>query len=555
MRAEHPFWTLPCPAAKLSSVVTALRVWILLAAIVSAQGVAKVSRLAELKRLARLPEVELAPPLEFHRHAGFVVFPDASGLAIQAAELLKELKEPPPEPAGLMRLGRLYDRMGNAGLGIRFYTRAVDLFRRQLESKPEDPLPLAGLGEALGLAGRFQEALPHLERAIRNAPQNGACWQAFGRYWKERVWWAIAGAEGVYGSTRFIDAVEAFAAGGMRASELEEIEKWLGLGQAAFDRAVELEPAEAKAFEECAVFSAFAGAIRAAIRAIRSSSVPLQPFEAFLLERPVVEDLRKAAELDRSNPALLGVAALAPLFAAVYGEQLPEQLLWTSSAAARLSAADARAVSSAVTRLGALAESARKETAAAAAEMLGCIQLLVFGDSAGGRKSFRAALEASPSRSRAWDLLALDLHRSGDFRELAEHCAERVEHSPSARNAVLLAKAYAKTGDYTKAEWITLSALASHPNDFLANLSLASLIFRRPDHHLFLGRAAECIKKAERYIGPEPTRQNRLDLALTKAIHFALSGRSEQAREVLQDFQRGSGGHPEIAAALSVIGY
>lgn len=542
-------WTERDHPAKFQSVMVFLRAVMVFALAASVYGVAKVSRVEELKRLARLPKIQLAPPLEFNRLAGFVIFPDSSSLTAEAAEIQKELKaENAPEQ--LLRLGRIYDQLGNHGLALRFYARAIDQFRRKAEIDPSEAVLQCRLGEALALTGQFTEALPHLQKAVTLQPEKAECWLAFGLYYRERAWRSLVSDGAVYGNTGFLEGLNEFIVLGAQPSELEEAERFLDSARESFEKAVHFGPKNSRVFTERGLFYAFESAMRAALDSVRSNTPLPRPLRTSLVVPKAVADFVRAAELDDENPAKLGLAAFLPLFSTIYEEHLNESVLWAAQSP-RIGAQHAATVQWAVTRLETLSESDNPEVAAAAAEMLGCVKLLVFSDSAGGLKSFRAALALEPKRERAWDLLTLELNRRAEFDELVEHCSDRVLSSPSVRNYIFLAKAYERTGDFTKAEWIILSALAASPNDFNANLGLANLLLKRPNHTGFLGRVKDCLTKAERNMGPGPTAQNHLDLALTKGLYFALSDEPEKAREILKR----SGNHPEIAAALAAIGY
>ena len=531
----------------------ALRSLIILALTVSVYGVARVSKTEELKRLARLPKIQLAPALEFDRHGGFVVFPDSRALTAEAAKIQKELKaERAPESE--VELGRIYDRLGNHGLALRFYKRGIDQLKRKAEIDPSEGGVQALLGATLALTGQFDEALPHLQNAVTLAPEKAECWIAFGTYYKERAWRSLVSDTAIYGNINFLDGLNELMVLGPESNELEEAERFLDSGRDCFERAIRFGPEQASVFAERAVFRAFESAVRASLNTLQTGSELTKPLRATLISDPVLADVQRAAELDPEDPGRLAVAAFLPLVAAIYQEHLAETVLWESRAP-RIAPAHAQPVSWAVTQLSGLSESDNPEVAAEAAELLGCVKLLVFRDSAGGLKSFRAALAVSADRERAWDLLTLELNRRADLEQLVEHCSERVIASPSVRNYLFLAKAYERLGEYTKAEWIVLTALATSANDFYANLALANLLLKRPDHEGFLGRVQDCLNKAEKHMGPSPTAQNHLDLALTKGIYFALSDQPEKAREVLRRAEESRGPNPEISAALVAIGY
>lgn len=494
-----------------------LRAVFLLAMTVSVYGIARVDGTEELKRLARLPKIQLASPLEFDRHLGFVIFPDTLGLSEEAKRLQREIEKEEGQTtesaARWIEIGKIYDHLDNPILAGRFYRRAAEAQRRKVDLDPASARALAGLGSALSLLGRFDEARPHLQRALALAPERAESWLAMGTFHRERLWRLMESEAALRGSRGFLEALHEFMAAGADSSELDEAAWLLEQARECHDQAARLEPGSAEVFIQRGIFRAMEAAVRTALAALRDDTPAGQPLRASLVPPGVVEDFQRAADLDAENPARLGVAALLPLFAHLYAHRLPDSIIWEGGAPRT-------------------------------------------GDASSGVYVARLqALAADPSRERAWDLLTLELNRRGEFASLVEECSDRVLASPSARNFLFLAKAYERIGDYIKAEWIVLSALAASQNDFYANLALANLLMKRPDHGAMLPRAGDCITRVQRHLGPSPTLQNQIDLALTRALHLALSEQPEDARKVLRQVERLAGPHPEITAALQAIGY
>jgi hypothetical protein len=137
----------------------------------------------------------------------------------------------------------------------------------------------------------------------------------------------------------------------------------------------------------------------------------------------------------------------------------------------------------------------------------------------------------------------------GKTEELVEVCSARFEALPSARSGALLAKAYDRAADATRAELAALTALAAHPNDFLLNLSLAALVLKREGGES-IWRVDELLRKAEKQLSRGGTAQNRLDLALTKSVYLALTGKAEEARALLQPHLAASSEAQEILSLL-----
>jgi tetratricopeptide (TPR) repeat protein len=200
-------------------------------------------------------------------------------------------------------------------------------------------------------------------------------------------------------------------------------------------------------------------------------------------------------------------------------------------------------------RLGEMAE-ASGENASEAAEYLGCVRLQALKDASGAERAFRQALKLEPGRARSWELLTLAAVQQGpeEFTEIAE---ERVEAWPQARSSVLLVKSYERRGDMLRAEWMALSAAGIYPNDWLVNLTLAATLLKDENAESFLWRVDEAIKKAEKGLGVNPKRQQRVDLVLVKSVFLAMSDRKEEARQLVEAVRPLP---PELQEVMRVLG-
>jgi hypothetical protein len=118
-----------------------------------------------------------------------------------------------------------------------------------------------------------------------------------------------------------------------------------------------------------------------------------------------------------------------------------------------------------------------------------------------------------------------------EFVEVAE---QRMEAWPHARSSVLLVKSYERRGDTLRAEWSALNAAGVYPNDWLVNLTLAAMLLKDENAESFLWRVEDAIKKAEKGLGANPKRQQRLDLVLVKSVFLAMSDRKEEARQLVE---------------------
>jgi tetratricopeptide (TPR) repeat protein len=483
-------------------------------------AVPKASAKRELQQLVRLPIVEFGTPLEFHRRFGFVVFPNESMAAREAAQILKESKENNGEALRHLSIARVHDAQGDAPGAMRQYARAIDLFRKRLEVSPEEVRSLAGLGEALVALGRFSEAQSVLERA--GSVSDVELWLARARLYRERAWFAAAGEAQRYASGSFLEQLVGIVAVSPEPSRVDDAKRFLNLAEEALTRAFEMEANEvlqASCLLERSAFGGFRNALEAAFSQAQNAELKMRNLRASLFTESSLKDLKQAAFLSDA-PSVLAASALA---AAVAEETVSN---WAASG----TETDAY-VREIANQLHVMADIAG-ENAAEAAEYLGCVRLQALKDATGAERGFRQALRLEPGRIRAWELLTLAAVQQGpeEYVEIAE---ERVEALPQARSSVLLVKSYERSGEILRAELIALNAAGIYPNDWLVNLTLAAMLLKDENAESFLWRVDEAIKKAEKGLGMNPKRQQRVDLVLVKSVFLAMSDRKEEARKLV----------------------
>jgi tetratricopeptide (TPR) repeat protein len=517
---------------------------VLILTVASCAAVPKSSRKHELQRLVPLPRIEFAAPLEFDRNAGFVVFPDANSAAVEAMRVLRPVKGVPDDAVEYLLAARVYQRGKDVPTALRTYARATELFRRKLDIEPEDIAALAGITESLSAFGKFAEALVHLEKALSLGPNDPKVALAAARYYKERAWQTLAGDRGLFSSVGFIDALTDLMASPPDAARRTEGKRLLFLAATALERAAALKPDAAEVSWERSIFLAFRAALEEALFQVQSGEYRSSELRAKLFEISSLADLRKAADSADATPEMIGAAAFATLYGDLYPRNQADDLLfggvWPNLTAETQSVLRKYGI-----RLEKIALSGQRDSAAAA-ELLGCVRFYLLKDSAGGQRSFRQALSNEPKRHRSWELLVLATASTGDAGQLLEACQSRAASLPGPRSSVMLAKAYDRNGDSTRAEWTALNAASAYPNDFLVNLSLAALLLKRDNAESFLWRVQEAVTKAEKQFGSNFSRQNHIDFVLIKSIYLAMADQTDQARAVLKEFSARGNPPPEI---------
>jgi tetratricopeptide (TPR) repeat protein len=517
----------------------------------AAWAVPQASRKAELQRLARLPKVEFAPPLRFDRRSGFVIFPDAATATVAAANLLKDSKAVPSEAPKYLAAARVLESHGDFGTALKCYARAADLFRKRVDLEPNGANDLAGLAEALISIGRAAEAQVHLDKALSIDPEKPAILAAAARVYQERAWQVVAGDQRLFTTAGFLDSIAELLKDPPEPERIAESRRYFRLASAAIDQAVAGENPEASDFQQRSTLLSFRGAMDEMFRQAQSSESKILEIRRRLFNRPALRALQLAADRETENPALLATAIFATVFGDIYTNGDSENLL-LHPAWPRLGREMQERLRDYCGRLEMMADSG-SAMAAAAAEYLGCVQLHVLRDFDGSQRSFRQAVRREARRHRSWELLVFATFMSGDPGVLLETCQSRFDSLPDARGSVLLAKAYERNSDATRAELISVAALAAHPNDFLLNLTLAALLLKRENAEDFLWRIPELLRRAEKQMTAAPTTQGLLDFSLTKSIYLGLSNKPEEARAALRLFTTRSVIPAEVREVLRVL--
>jgi tetratricopeptide (TPR) repeat protein len=512
--------------------------WVTVISTAVAHAVPKGSPKRELQQLVRLPRVEFGTSIDFHRRFGFVAFPDESMAASAAAQLSKKSEKGSADAFVRLNAARIYDEQGDSTGAMREYSRAIDLMRKRLEVSPEELRALAGLGEALTALGRYSEAQSVLDRA--GASTDLDLWLARANLYRERAWFAAAGEAQRFANGSFLDQLISTVTYPPDPAAVEESKRFLRRADEALARAFEAaanSPArEVERLLARAAFRSFQSAMETAYAQIQNGELRSRTLRNSVLTEQALHDLIAAAEMS-DDPAIIAASALA---ASVAGETLTA---WSSENGG----ADVY-VRRVGNRLQELIDE-HGENASEAAEFLGCVQLQALKDARGAERSFRKALLLEPGRHRSWELLTLAAVQQGTerFVEVAE---ERAEALPHPRSSVILVKSYDRQGDTLRAEWTALNAAGVYPNDWLVNLSLAAMLLKDENTGSFLWRVDEAIQRAEKGLGTNPKRQQRLDLVLVKSVFLAMSDQTEEARKLLETTRPLS---PELQEVLRVL--
>jgi tetratricopeptide (TPR) repeat protein len=527
-----------------------LRLFILFLGALTAFAIPRANNKEQLQKLVRLPRIEFAPPLDFDRVYGFMVFPDRGGLSEKAAELNLEVKKPEDADKSL-QVAALYDLARNHAFALREYLRALELSRRRIEAFPLDSDAQLTLAEALFSLGKFNEAQVELDKASASTGQNyrGSLIQA--RFHREKSWQLANEPDAPFATSTFVDQLLGIISSGIEPEQVNESKAELELATRAYSRALNLREGDSELLREYAAFNSYKAALLEAFSLLQSNdSNRRHRLLEKLFNDDAIELLLKAAASEKATIETIGASTMAYFFKATGADsRTGPSRNWSL-----LSDADQSQLRASLNRLQTLSESENIKTASESSEMLGCLQLTLLVDSRGSERSFRKSLESDKKRIRSWDLLIVCLNLQKADSSLVDACAERAEYESNVRTKTLLAKAYDRAGDSLRAQISALEALSLNSNDFLANLTLATLLMKRDDFQMFKPRTQDCLNKAQRQLGVNVSGQNYVDLALAKAIFYALDDDLEKAKSALSDVPRSERDSSEFQELQRLLG-
>ncbi|MEW6306956.1 MAG: tetratricopeptide repeat protein [Verrucomicrobiota bacterium] len=506
-----------------------------------------------LRQLLRLPSINTQFGFNFQQSRGFVFETGERDAAREVRELEQALANEPPNPERLFQLGRLQEQAGNHVSARNAYAKAVQLARKQIESRPEDALLLVALGQSLAEMSEHVEAESVLRRATRLAPREARAWLALGVFLDQRAWAELMRHLNLPPSASFDLLVGSLSQRKPSGEQVEAARKYVEEAGACLDTAIRLAPDEGEAYGRRALCRGNQNVLRVLVNAAGGQAVEPSALLKAAVARANTADVWRRAELNRNNHEALGQAVFYEVMAWLldqareeppdladgdFWDQLPDEV-------------KAR-VRDGLGRLEEIAQGANAKHAAGALEMRGIIQLIVQGDKTGGETSFRRAVALDPSRGQAWELLMIALADMKRNDDLLRVCEQRVQQQDTPRARLALAKAHERLKQYDRAEKQLEAGLRFNQNDFAVNLGLCALLARRANDDDTLRRAGEHLQRAIRASNP-PSRERLIDLNLTGGIYFALAGDAPAARRMLRQVIQIDPDNEAAKAALTAV--
>jgi len=517
------------------------------------RAAAPLNQAERLRRLARLPVVEPRSSLTFNPFNGYDLLHDKLAMRREAETMKLSLSESPANAMQYVRLGRLCREIGDSGTANVAFSTATRLFEQQNVESSVDGKILAAYGEAVAGAGRFDDAERVLRRSVRAAEPGWQTYAALGRFLTDRAVGSVM-ADGAFlvGPGHDLGWLGDRRGSSLFSERLERTQNQIGDAISALDRAIELAPEES----ELRVWRAAAKSARCYVETFSGAweggwQEPAKRL-ATLFPGEVTADLAEAARLSPTNARVLSMSAVYPVMScyAALGSRgsgaLALHEAWDSAPD------DVRAlVRHAMSRLDALAQLDEPRTAAAAMEMLGCIQLFVVRDTSGAEQNLRRASLLDSERGQA--ALAALLVDAGRWDELVALCEEELKKRDNVPGRLLFAKGLEKLGKLGAMAGVVLETHRRYPEDFNANVALALTLIRVSEEPVLLSQAVSLILRAEKAAGKTPSRYQVAELLFARGLVFALEDQVDQARSCFEKVIELDPGNREAIQALEII--
>jgi tetratricopeptide (TPR) repeat protein len=496
----------------------------------------------KLRKAVYLPTFSLAAGIGFSSEDGLVLMGDVRDIPAEIAALEKTLKGDDSDADRYYRLGRLYDKLKDKK-AEQATDRAVEIYRRQLQARPDDGRLLAALGRALDAAGKTAEAETVLNRAIQAAPKEWSAWAARGHFLTGR-----AQATLLHGSTDLTAVFQAIVTRQVPPADLARSRADFQEALRCLDEAVRLAPDEPGARSERALFRFTCGFFQAGMQ-VRAGQ-RANPMAAVFCD-DCLADVKQLARLCPADPRAVGIAAAFEVL--MFMAHNPDKVKSVAQAADALPADSRKSVREDLDRLEQIAKGQDVEAAARAEEIQGLLSFMAFPDKTGTEHHLRRALALSPQRDQSWDLLLGTLARDERYQDCLTAALERLRHKDNAHNRFLAAKTYEYLNDYARAEEQVRLGLAREPDDLHCRLALAALLLRH-DEDAAVVQAGKELDRCAKLLQPSSPADARDDYLVLRSVFLALSGDQRQARALLAGLLQRDKDNKKASEAQAALG-
>jgi tetratricopeptide (TPR) repeat protein len=443
-----------------------------------------------LRELVVFPEMNLTIHFGLDFQGDKWVVSENVNLPDEISLLRDELKQRPDDIKQLLRLGNLLDSNGETNDSKSCYQKAEQLCRNKIAVNPQDGLSLMDLGEALDALDQDDEAESVYRKATSVSSNGWKCWVRLGNFLANQFYLMFPKNlrsqyfPGRVPSQQILDYRPS-------ADALKKSETSLAEASRCFDRAMALAPKEPEVFFQRAGYMCVSNVQNCFFRHFRDNEeISSDKWISAFFSPEAIANLQKAAELSPKNYEYISLAAYFDWINATKQVNITN----FTSTFDTLPDTTRQYISDAMTRLENLSEGSDNEAAAGALENLGMLNI-IFGNSPAAAVDLRRAVSLDPMRDQTWDLFLLSLGKSASHDEVTAICESRLKYKDSARNHLLLARAFEYQKKWDKAGEQAEAVLILEPDNLTAHLTahleLAALALKQSVDPNFMSKASE----------------------------------------------------------------
>jgi tetratricopeptide (TPR) repeat protein len=511
-------------------------------------GAAPEQSAARLRSLAQMPKVTINLQITSFEAEHPERMLGRQELERRIASLKAELKAKEADGARWLELGRYLSAMEQNDEAKLAYGKAAKQLRAPAEANPRNVRLQTELADALWQSGGREEAERLFRAVAKEVPDSWLAWTRLAEFCQ-------AGAiRGIVASVQDTNAspghtISLFNVASqlkLKPAAPEKWEDWKRLNtesQQCLERAAKLAPDEPEVLLRQALAQNLADAFLGGLLEGRASqATDRRTLIANIGSEAVCSAWGKLARRCPTNFA----------FAAYWGwvEASPGLYHYEGGKALDTLTEERRKnVLEALRMLEKIAGQGERLAAAGACESLSILRYMVTMEPERATADMRRAVELDPSREQAWDGLCVYAITTQNWLELVRVCEERVKKRDTARNRVLLAKAYEKAGQLSKGLDSAERALALDNKNVPAQLAVAALLARVPGEETKFERAIQILQGTGRQLHEvERTEEARTwtkTYFMNAAIFYALDGQKEEARKFLKSWDEVFGDDPE----------
>lgn len=474
----------------------------------------------QLRNLAVFPEMSLNFNMGMRTEENHWVITDNSDASFEISQLARKLKSDPDNIETLLRLGYLLNEDNDTNGSEACREKVEKLCREQMAANPEDAVALDNLGDALSGLGRDDEAEAEYRKATLIAPNDWRCWVNLGNSLPSHRFLSMFPQNLHVQLTVGQPPPQAVLDYRPSPASLQIAENALTESSQCFDKALAIAPQEPEVYLQRAGYMIVSN-WENLFFSYYSGKEKLDPSKWAMPQcsADAIANLKKAAELSPKNADYTGMAAFLEWMAAftraksmnLTQDTLPEKTR--------------QSIDNAMARLENLSQNPDERIAAGALEYLGMLNY-VSGNSREAAVFLRRAVALDPTREQSWDILLGTTKTDADFPdEAVAICESRLKHNNSARNHLLLAKAYTHKNEWRDAAGEAEIAANLDTNNVIAPLMLAAIDLKLSANPEFMLKAKEQLDRASVLVrkgsGDESSQRWR-EMALNAAILFGL---------------------------------